>query len=456
MKIKNSLFPFLYLLLAFCLSLHAQAPDSLVGQTITYNYQGKHDSGSVSFQFLSDDGGWMYDEHGGWDQMSYEWISSSNPQFLKILFSEGDVLDANLTFFDPTQGNSSFLYLEPDENENLVVDDRGTATFSISNTLQSKSPPIGRFFEDDFSDVAITSSNFGFGDGDSEEGLTVVQNTSQGEYSLRGVFTDNDAEDSDDPDRWVEISAKTLLPMNRSWIVEAELFSDEFDYNGLQQIDYMRTAIEIDGSLANFHIGTSFNGQEFRHHAGIWNEVAQKYDSATKWIDPNAVSTTYRLVNNADDYELLFQVIETFDSGVSTYTTEFTLIHLEWDDGWYFKNDYNYPEGKYLDNWESIGDRYVQPELAFELPHSWSNGHGSELTMYDLQGGEIGFRRFSVQGDPEVIHFDDGEDFPAFYNKLATEVGQGGSSSRYHLLQGFHPWLEHMSLNWIANFTLGN
>ena len=117
MKIKNSLFPSFYLLLAFCLSLHAQAPDSLVGQTITFNYQGTHESGSVSFQFLSDDGGWMYDEHGGWDQMSYEWISSSNPQFLKILFSEGDVLDANLTFFDPTQGNSSFLYLETDENE---------------------------------------------------------------------------------------------------------------------------------------------------------------------------------------------------------------------------------------------------------------------------------------------------------------------------------------------------
>ena len=96
------------------------------------------------------------------------------------------------------------------------------------------------------------------------------------------------------------------------------------------------------------------------------------------------------------------------------HTTETTLIRLYWDEGWYFKNDYGYAEWRQLDNWESIGDQYIQPSMAFELPHSWSNGHGSELTMYDLQGGEIGFRRFSVQGDPEIIEFDGDPDIPLF------------------------------------------
>ena len=43
-----------------------------------------------------------------------------------------------------------------------------------------------------------------------------------------------------------------------------------------------------------------------------------------------------------------------------------------------------------------------------------------------------------TENEPEIIEFDEGEDFPIFYNNLVTEVEQGGSGSRYHLLKGLH------------------
>ena len=67
-------------------------------------------------------------------------------------------------------------------------------------------PPINRFFEDDFSNTATTSQNFFLGNGQTYLGLTAVQDTASGEYTLTGEYT-GDPDGDYENHRWVDISA---------------------------------------------------------------------------------------------------------------------------------------------------------------------------------------------------------------------------------------------------------
>ena len=379
-----------------------------------------------------------YEEDGEWEMGTFEFTNS--PGRIVLMWGEGDYADISLNF---STNNLTFTYHEiNEETGNIEQSGSGTGTFNFIPNASLK-PPFSRFFEDDFSSLSNTSSNFALNHGETIEGLTISQNQVSGIYSFSGTYTSDD--DDTEHDRWFEIYANTLLPMNKSWIVEAELFLDQLNESQFEGIDYMHAMLHLDFDSQDFgffEVGSRYNGNEFSSAANAYYEPGNSY-SNSQYESSNAPvslssnsSFVYRIINDADDYQLRFEVDTTNDAGVVETQT---LMLLEWDDGWVETNgNHGYYQGTHFRDWRSIGDQFVQPSMSFELPHSWSNSHGSELTMYDLQGGEIGFRKFSVQPNPEIIEFDDGEDFPSFYNKLSTEVGEGGNTSRYHLLKGLH------------------
>ena len=108
------------------------------------------------------------------------------------------------------------------------------------------SPPINRFFEDDFSNIAATSENFFLGNGGSYRGLTVVQDVEKGEFTLEGLYT-GDPDDSNH--RWVDISANSLLPLNRSWIIDADPYIPDYTVQNIETTHGYggRLKIEWDG-----------------------------------------------------------------------------------------------------------------------------------------------------------------------------------------------------------------
>jgi len=416
MKLTNAtkLFCFIFVPTLFSFAQNT----SIVGYGLELYHESSNDpsdNGNEYFYFSDASTMFGYDEEDGeWDMGTFEYTNS--PGRIVLKWGEDEYADISLNF---STKNLTFTYHEINEETGDVEQSgTGTGTFNFISSSSLK-PPFSRFFEEDFSNLSNTASNFALNHGETIEGLTISQNQAAGIYSFTGTYTSED--DDTDHDRWFEISANTLLPMNKSWIVEAELFLNQFNESELNEIDYMHAMLHLEFDSQDFgffEVGSRYNGYEFSAAANAYYEP-RNLDSNFQYESSNApvslssnTSFVYRIINDADDYQLRFEVDTFYDSG---FVGTQTLMLLEWDDGWVETNgNYGYYQGTHFRDWRSLGDQFVQPGMSFELPHSWSNGHGSDLSMYDLQGGEIGFSRFSVQPDPEIIEFDDGEDFPVF------------------------------------------
>ena len=139
-KIKSFLYIFSFFSAA---SLFGQVPSSLVGKTVTYNYQGPDESGTVNFQFLAGNVGWIYDDGGEWESLTYEWSPSTDAAQLKIVFADDEYLVTDMSFresvlvINSDRGTATFSYFEIEEPGSPPFEEQGTGDFTISTTTQS-------------------------------------------------------------------------------------------------------------------------------------------------------------------------------------------------------------------------------------------------------------------------------------------------------------------------------
>ena len=196
----------------------AQTADDLINYTMDLFHQSDtdpEDNGNEKFLFGANGQASSYDaDDGEWESLKFSFTGGSANWKFKLDWGGSY---AELTTPANISGDLTYRYFDLNRTTGeYVLTDTGTGTYSLYQSTMS--PPINRFFEDDFSNIAATSENFFLGNGGSYRGLTVVQDTEKGEFTLNGLYT-GDPYDSNH--RWVDISANSLLPLNRSWIIDA-------------------------------------------------------------------------------------------------------------------------------------------------------------------------------------------------------------------------------------------
>ena len=455
MRMYPLLISFLFIVKSLALG---QSSKSLDGQTLDFFHQSDTDSqdnDNEKFIFLAAALGANYDlEDGEWESVSYEFLELDSLSSKLTLNWGGEYAELTLkskSIFNPNEGILTYDYFEQNNSTGeFSLTDTGTGdfTWSPSTTI----PPINRFFEDDFSNIAGTSENFFLGNGETYRGLTAVQDTDKGEYSLEGLYT---GDPDDQNHRWVDISANSLLPLNRSWIIDADPFvhGDPQASPTLGNIG-SRLKIEWDGD-AYMEIGLETQGGNYEQKGAFFyfdppgdNDSFYEYVNAPP-LGINENFKNFRLKNSADNYEISCSVVVRRSlPDVSPETPEFfeyevELFRIYWEEGSYAtKSNYSYYwNWRQIPGWNSLGDQYVQPSIAFQLPNQSEYDQESnteDVTFKNLEAGVIGFRSFNVIHDPEIVDFDGGDEFPEFYNNLTSEVSAPNNSSRYHLLKGLH------------------
>ena len=208
----------LSLLVFSCTSSRAQTADDLINYTMDLFHQSDtdpQDNGNEKFLFGSNGQASSYDaDDGEWESLEFSFTGGSGNWKFKLDWGGSY---AELTTPAKISGDLTYRYFDLNRTTGeFVLTDTGTGRYSLYQSTLT--PPINRFFEDDFSNVAATSENFFLGNGETYRGLTAVQDPEEGEYSIKGLYT-GDPDDSNH--RWVDISANSLLPLNRSWIIDA-------------------------------------------------------------------------------------------------------------------------------------------------------------------------------------------------------------------------------------------
>jgi hypothetical protein len=366
-------------------SVYAYAPSSLTGKKISFTIPDA-DSGRTyenDNYFTDSSHAWQFEYHNGdWESKKYVWSSSGTSGTLKWgeFPSGGWSMVANVTFTSASSGITSFTEYELNESGNLEVDYEGTASFTMNDYSSQELPPFENYFSDDFSNSS-QSSNYWYDNIETSwNGLSVKKDS--GKLDLTG--------NANDPEElYFDVNSKSLLPVSKSWVIDADLFSTL--PGSTDETWHVKVGFEIEDSLTDieFMIGPYNWGV----HSGI------TFENATDWVHLSSATVfiengSFRIRNDATAKTFYS---EYFDELSQTWVTH---ISLNWEtgivNGATYSTNSNTSE---IPNWPNLENYYLQPCLDFKVPHT---NNGDSVEVRNLSSGELGSTRFSVtEGAPE-------------------------------------------------------
>jgi hypothetical protein len=107
----------------------AQAPSSLVGQTVTFDYQttsGEEENGTVSFRLFNNNLAWEIDsDDGEWESASYEWTPSGNTAIFVLNWDEGEFVEISMNFTSSQSGTITFESWEITDSDVSAIENTG-------------------------------------------------------------------------------------------------------------------------------------------------------------------------------------------------------------------------------------------------------------------------------------------------------------------------------------------
>jgi hypothetical protein len=390
-NLKNQLKTYLLLsVLCFVGStiVHAYAPTSLTGKKLSFSIPDA-DSGRTyeNDNYFTDSSlAWQFEYYNGdWESKNYVWSASGTSGTLKWgEFPSGEwAMVAIVMFTSATSGTISFTKYKLDESGNLEFDYEVTASFTMSDYSSRELPPYENYFSEDFSSFS-QSSNYWYDNLETSwYGLSV--NKGNGKLDLTG--------DANDPEElYFEVNAKSVLPVNKSWIIDADLVSTL--PGNTNENWHVKVGFQFGNSLTDveFMIGPYNWGV----HSGI------TFENATDWV--HLSSTTVFMENGSfrirNDASAKTFYSEYFDDSSQTWVTH---ISLNWETG--IVSGATYPtnsNNNEIPNWSSLENNYVQPCLDFKVPHA-NNGDSVEVRNF-LQANleQLVFQSPRVNPPPKV------------------------------------------------------
>ena len=409
-QFKTCLF-FTLLCFLVSVSVYAYAPSSLTGKKISFTIPDA-DSGRTyenDNYFTDSSHAWQFEyQNGDWESKKYVWSSSGTSGTLKWgeFPSGGWSMVANVTFTSASSGITSFTEYELNESGNLEVDYEGTASFTMNDYSSQELPPFENYFSDDFSNSS-QSSNYWYDNIETSwNGLSVKKDS--GKLDLTG--------NANDPEElYFDVNSKSLLPVSKSWVIDADLFSTL--PGSTDETWHVKVGFEIEDSLTDieFMIGPYNWGV----HSGI------TFENATDWVHLSSATVfiengSFRIRNDATAKTFYS---EYFDELSQTWVTH---ISLNWETGIVSGATYSTNSNtSEIPNWPNLENYYLQPCLDFKVPHT---NNGDSVEVRNLSSGELGSTRFSVtEGAPEP----DPEYAPS---SLVGKIYQGSDNDHYQFL----------------------
>ncbi|MBT7743457.1 MAG: hypothetical protein HN727_16765 [Opitutae bacterium] len=371
--------PFLSLLALFSLLATttidaANAPSSIVGKKMVVNYQSSDGESGVHTVIVdSSTQVWEYDnDDGEWELNQYTWeVTGSNQATYKEGVIPVDYAELFFTFSNSNSGSFTGKLWDT-ENGQPILGGELSGTFTISTPAESELPPLDRYFSDDFSDPSKSTENWALSHLSQHHGLVIKQGN--GNYTLVGKFTpDGDGED----DRWLEVAAKSLIPLKESWYVQAKPF---INFDSTINVN-PRISLIIASENLYFEIscGLTFNAKA---KGEFWHDNEKQWEGYHDYSSINPES--YRIRNNHTEKSLICQYL--------TNGSWQNIFSFNWETGTYLSKDGS--TGKAV-NWQSVENLYAQPAMSFEVPNDSSN------VIQTIESNQLGFSSFSViEGAP--------------------------------------------------------
>ena len=408
----------LFLLLISCVFLlsaetsRAFAPSSLVGKLNSISIYDSESGKTYRNDniFISPTQAWQYEyENGDWELKEYEYTSNGSFGTLKwgAFPSGGWAMEATFTFTSTNAGTASFTEYELNDQGELEVDYQGTASFTIRDYSTNDLPPFDNFFSDNFTNSS-DSENYWYENIETGwYGLTVSK--TNGRLELLGTV-------SDPEELFFDVNSKSLLPLNESWIVEADLFSNLTANTSETWHTKVGFEIEYSNTDIEFHIGPYNYGV----HAGI------TFENATSWTHMSTTSVyldqgSFRIRNDASSHSVH---LEYFDESANSWISQVSL-NLETGEvtGTTYSTSSNTNQ---FDSWVSLVDARAQPGLDFKIPHI---NEGETIRVSPLTSGDMGATRFSIIKE----HLPDSLQNKKMTITYETESGASGTNYNYFL-----------------------